>query len=132
MSKAKVVKKTVKAGKKAATKKASQSKKKGKLHTIRGLTPLSRPFLNPICGILYTHSVGASKTTKKIVRSKTASASKSKKKEETKATKVKPFKDPNAPKKPMSAFFYFQADRRSGLKEENPDLTNKEIVSSKL
>lgn len=36
---------------------------------------------------------------------------------------------PKGPKKPLSPFFHYQADRRSQLKVEKPELNNKEIVS---
>lgn len=47
-------------------------------------------------------------------------------KEETKKQKRK--KDPNAPKKPMSAFFCFQMKRRAHLKLEAPELNHKDII----
>lgn len=40
-----------------------------------------------------------------------------------KGQKKKRFKDPNAPKRPPSAFFLFCADFRSKVKGENPGLT---------
>ena len=42
--------------------------------------------------------------------------------------KEKRKKDPNAPKKPMSAFFCFQMARRQGLKDEAPGLNHKDII----
>lgn len=42
--------------------------------------------------------------------------------------KEKRKKDPNAPKKPMSAFFCFQMARRNGLKHEAPELNHKDII----
>jgi len=42
--------------------------------------------------------------------------------------KIKRKKDPNAPKKPMSAFFCFQMARRQALKGEAPDLNHKDII----
>jgi structure-specific recognition protein 1 len=42
--------------------------------------------------------------------------------------KAKRKKDPNAPKKPMSAFFCFQMARRQALKGEAPDLNHKDII----
>jgi hypothetical protein len=42
-------------------------------------------------------------------------------------------KDKNAPKKPMSPFFCYQAVRRAGLKAEQPTLNNTDIIKvSKL
>ncbi|KAI8112164.1 hypothetical protein M9434_003488 [Picochlorum sp. BPE23] len=38
-----------------------------------------------------------------------------------KKTKAKKQKDPNAPKKPMSAYFFFMADVRPKTKADNPD-----------
>ena len=32
-----------------------------------------------------------------------------------------PKKDPNAPKRPMSAYFLFMGDKRAEVKEKNPD-----------
>lgn len=32
-------------------------------------------------------------------------------------------KDPNAPKRPLSAFMLFSQDKRASIKEENPDVT---------
>ena len=49
---------------------------------------------------------------------------KSKKKEK------KERKDKNAPKRAISAFFYYQKERRESLKEENPNLSNKELIST--
>ena len=37
-------------------------------------------------------------------------------------------KDPNAPKRPLSAFFVFSADRRAAIKEEQPELAVKDIA----
>lgn len=37
-------------------------------------------------------------------------------------------KDPNAPKKPMSAFFCYQQVRREPLKKEMPELDHKSII----
>jgi hypothetical protein len=46
---------------------------------------------------------------------------------EAKVTKkkqtTKKEKDPNAPKKPLSAFMIFSSENRSRIKEENPDAT---------
>jgi len=47
-------------------------------------------------------------------------------KEEKKAKRAK--KDKNAPKKPMSAFFCYQTQRRKDLKNEQPNLNHKDIV----
>merc|ERR1712141_574734 len=38
-----------------------------------------------------------------------------------KGKKQKRKKDPNAPKRPMTAFFLFCADRRDGLRQQYPD-----------
>jgi len=38
-----------------------------------------------------------------------------------KAGKVKKVKDPNAPKRPLTAFFLFCNDKRPGIKSDNPD-----------
>merc|ERR1712228_769368 len=38
-------------------------------------------------------------------------------------------KDPNAPKRPTSAYFFFAGDVRPGLREENPGLKITEVAS---
>ena len=55
-----------------------------------------------------------------------------------KATKAKPAdapekktrkkKDADAPKKPMSAFFWYQQDRRNAIKQDKPNLVWKEVI----
>ena len=37
-------------------------------------------------------------------------------------------KDPNAPKKALSAFFMFSSERRVSLKKEKPELDNRQII----
>ena len=37
-------------------------------------------------------------------------------------------KDPNAPKKALTAFFMFQTERRASLKKERPELDNKQLI----
>lgn len=49
------------------------------------------------------------------------------KKETAKKTKKK--KDPNAPKKALSAYMFFCADRREKIKADNPDFKVTEITS---
>merc|ERR1712124_105502 len=44
------------------------------------------------------------------------------------AKKDKFAKDPNAPKKPQSAYFAFLADKREEVKNDNPDMTHKDVV----
>ncbi|KAI9353554.1 high mobility group box domain-containing protein [Obelidium mucronatum] len=44
-----------------------------------------------------------------------------------KSPKAKAKKDPNAPKKALSAYFHFAADNRARIKEENPSATFGEI-----
>ena len=39
-------------------------------------------------------------------------------------------KDINAPKRAISAFFFYQMTRRQGLKKEQPNLSHTEIVSA--
>jgi structure-specific recognition protein 1 len=46
---------------------------------------------------------------------------------EKKAKKAK--KDKNAPKRAISAFFFYQKNRREGLKKEQPSLSHTDIVS---
>ncbi len=48
-----------------------------------------------------------------------------KKKEEKKEKK-----DKNAPKRAISAFFFYQKERREPLKKEKPNLSNKELIST--
>lgn len=43
--------------------------------------------------------------------------------------KEKKVKDKNAPKKPISAFFFYQKARRPTIKVEMPALDNKELVA---
>jgi len=38
-------------------------------------------------------------------------------------------KDPNAPKRPTSAYFYFAGDVRPGIREEQPDLKITQVMS---
>lgn len=40
---------------------------------------------------------------------------------------AKPKKDPNAPKRPLSAYMLFSQDKRAEVKEEKPDVTFGEI-----
>jgi len=40
----------------------------------------------------------------------------------------KPIKDPNAPKKPLSAYFLFSQEERLKVKEESPDLSITEVA----
>jgi hypothetical protein len=48
--------------------------------------------------------------------------------------KTRKKREPDAPKKPMSAFFWYQQARRADLKKEKPELGHKEVivVSSQL
>lgn len=50
------------------------------------------------------------------------------KKDNKKASKTK--KDKNAPKRAISAFFFYNQERRESLKKEQPNLSNKEIIST--
>ncbi len=80
--------------------------------------------------IVEGHPAPASKKTKAPAHSQpvvnVAAAHPQAAKEEAKKQKRK--KDPNAPKKPMSAFFCFQMNRRAALKEEAPELNHKDII----
>merc|ERR1712122_246564 len=40
----------------------------------------------------------------------------------------KPIKDPNAPKKPLSAYFLFSQEERLKVKSENPDMSITEVA----
>ncbi len=37
-------------------------------------------------------------------------------------------KDKDAPKRPLSAYFFYIQERREALKKEKPDLDNKELI----
>ncbi|BGP58039.1 hypothetical protein JCM8202_001722 [Rhodotorula sphaerocarpa] len=43
------------------------------------------------------------------------------------ASSAKPKKDPNAPKRPLSAYMLFSQDKRAEVKEEQPDVSFGEI-----
>ena len=64
----------------------------------------------------------AKKTKAKPSKAAASAASKSKK-----PTKKKKKKDPNAPKRPMNAFFLYSNANRARIKEENPDAKFTEI-----
>ena len=64
----------------------------------------------------------AKKTKAKPAKAAASAASKSKK-----PTKKKKKKDPNAPKRPMNAFFLYSNANRARIKEENPDAKFTEI-----
>ncbi|KAI8468544.1 MAG: high mobility group box domain-containing protein [Monoraphidium minutum] len=58
---------------------------------------------------------------KKEVKPKAAAKSPKKvAKKEKPAKKEKKVKDPNAPKRPLSAYMYFSADKRGAIKDKNP------------
>lgn len=42
--------------------------------------------------------------------------------------KTRKKKDADAPKKPMSAFFWYQQDRRNAIKQDKPNLVWKEVI----
>ena len=42
--------------------------------------------------------------------------------------KTRKKKDADAPKKPMSAFFWYQQHRRNAIKEDKPNLVWKEVI----
>merc|ERR1711973_986172 len=42
--------------------------------------------------------------------------------------KQKKKKDPNAPKRPTSAYFFYAGDVRPGIREENPDMKITEVA----
>ena len=50
----------------------------------------------------------------------------SKEKKEKKQKRAK--KDKDAPKRALSAFFFYNQERRVSLKKEKPDLSNKDII----
>lgn len=43
------------------------------------------------------------------------------------AKPAKKEKDPNAPKRPLSAYMYFSSDMRNSVKDQNPDATFGEL-----
>lgn len=49
---------------------------------------------------------------------------------QNKEKKSRQKKDRDAPKRAISAFFFYNKERREGLKKEQPNLTNKEIIST--
>ena len=51
-----------------------------------------------------------------------------KEKKEKRAKKAK--KDKDAPKRAISAFFFYNQERRETLKKEKPELDNKEIIKT--
>ena len=53
---------------------------------------------------------------------------KGKEKKERKSKKTK--KDKDAPKRAISAFFFYNQERREKLKKEQPNLDNKEIIKT--
>ena len=55
-----------------------------------------------------------------------AKAAKEKKERKTKKAK----KDKDAPKRAISAFFFYNQERREKLKKEQPSLDNKEIIKT--
>jgi hypothetical protein len=63
-------------------------------------------------------------------KSKTASKTKRKApaRSKTRTTKGKKQKDPNAPKRPLSAYFLFSAAERAKIKEAHPDFGVTEIA----
>lgn len=54
--------------------------------------------------------------------------SKTEKAPEKPEKKTRKKKDADAPKKPMSAFFWYQQSRRAILKTEKPELNHKEVI----
>jgi hypothetical protein len=127
-------KKTAKGAVKAEAKKAASEKKKGKPPVLYSWTLISPSFisrnLSPFFHILsltFPIDQHPSKKDSKNLKDKANVA------EEIKAPKVaekkrKTPKDTSGPKRPQSAFFIFQAERRSLCKTENPELDNKGII----
>ena len=46
----------------------------------------------------------------------------------TSKTQKRSKKDKDAPKRPLSAYFFYIQERREALKKEKPDLDNKELI----
>ena len=44
------------------------------------------------------------------------------------ASKKRSKKDKNAPKRPISAYFFYNQERRESLKKEKPTLNNKDLI----
>ncbi len=61
---------------------------------------------------------------------KTAKNTKGKNEKVRKERKSKAKKDKNAPKRAISAFFFYQKTRRETLKVEQPQLDNKQLIST--
>jgi hypothetical protein len=49
-------------------------------------------------------------------------------KDEKPDKKTRKKRDANAPKKPMSAFFWYQGTRRATLKAEQPEMAHKDMI----
>ena len=49
---------------------------------------------------------------------------------QNKEKKSRQKKDRDAPKRAISAFFFYNKERREGLKKEKPELNNKDIIST--
>ena len=45
-----------------------------------------------------------------------------------KTKKAKKIKDPNAPKRPMTAYFLFKGEKRAEVKKSNPDIKVQDIA----
>ena len=45
-----------------------------------------------------------------------------------KTKKIKKIKDPNAPKRPMTAYFLFMGEKRAEVKQSNPDIKVQDIA----
>ena len=46
------------------------------------------------------------------------------------SSKKKAKKDKDAPKRPLSAYFFYIQERREALKKEKPNLENKELIKT--
>merc|ERR1712000_449800 len=70
------------------------------------------------------------KDQKKSKENKIVQARQSKSQEKKiKKRRSKAEKDPDRPKKPLTGYFIFMADKRDSIKKNNPEFTNKEIIS---
>ena len=66
---------------------------------------------------------------KKLTKKEIAAAAKAEAAANGKGQKKRVKKDKNAPKKPMSPFFCYQAKRRPEIKAATPDISNNAIIS---
>ena len=97
---------------------------------------MSSQLINDFVIHFLTHNVGDEAVSKwlesenqKEFLNVTEACLKSKKTKLTRASLKKEKKDPNLPKRGKSSYIFFCCENRSLVKENNPDMKNKEIIS---